>query len=249
MLIEAINLTRKFNGFTALKDINFHVELGEVFAYLGPNGAGKTTTVNIFATLLTPTSGKATVAGYDVTTEGVKIRPLIGYVPEDFILYPSLTISENLDFTGSLYKISKNNREGKIEELVDFFDLWEKKNVPISALSKGTKQKVNLARALMHNPKILFLDEPTSGLDPLMAKEVLNMILKLKKEKKTILMTTHLLTRAEKVCDSIALINKGEILCEGKISQIKTKLKTSSLEDVYFAVIGENNDRNCRNNL
>ncbi|MFX0015970.1 MAG: ABC transporter ATP-binding protein [Promethearchaeota archaeon] len=241
-MIKAQHLTRKFNGFSALKDINFHVEVGEVFAYLGPNGAGKTTTVNIFVTLLSPTYGKAIVAGYDVTTEGLKIRPLIGYVPEDAGLYPSLTINENLNFIGSLYGISKSDRKGKIEELFDFFDLWEKKNVPISTLSKGMKQKVNLARALMHNPKILFLDEPTSGLDPLMAKEVINMIHKLKKEDTTIFMTTHLLTRAEKVCDSIALINRGEILCEGKISQIKTKLRTSSLEDVYFAVIGENHD-------
>ncbi|MFX1284841.1 MAG: ABC transporter ATP-binding protein [Promethearchaeota archaeon] len=241
-MIEAIDLTRKYNGFTALKDINFHVGVGEVFAYLGPNGAGKTTTVNIFVTLLTPTYGKATVAGYNVATEGEKIRPLIGYVPEDFGLYPSLTISENLDFTGRLYKITKAKRKGTIEELIDFFDLWEKKDTPISTLSKGTKQKVNLARALMHNPKILFLDEPTSGLDPLMAKEVLNLIRKLKKENRTILMTTHLLNRAEKVCDSVALISKGEILCEGKIPQVKSKLKTSSLEDVYFAIVGENHD-------
>ncbi|MHA2202509.1 MAG: ABC transporter ATP-binding protein [Candidatus Hodarchaeales archaeon] len=241
-MIEAINLTRNFNGFTALKHVNFHVDAGEVFAYLGPNGAGKTTTINILATLLAPTHGQATVAGYDVATEGIKIRPLIGYVPEDFGLYPSLTISENLHFTGSLYKICRNERKIKIEELIDFFDLREKKDVPVSVLSKGTKQKVALARSMIHDPKILFLDEPTSGLDPLMAKEVLNMISKLKKEGKTILMTTHLLTRAEKVCDSIALIYKGEILCEGKIPQIKTKLKTSSLEDVYFAVIGDNHD-------
>ena len=241
-MIEAINITRKFNGFTALKNITFQVEEGEVFAYLGPNGAGKTTTVNILTTLLMPTHGQAFVAGYDVTKEGIKIRQLIGYVPEDSGFYPSLTLIENLDFTGCLYRIGKTERKEKIEELLDFFDLWEIRNAPISTLSKGTKQKVNLARAMMHNPKILFLDEPTSGLDPLMAKEVLNMISQLKNEGKTILMTTHLLARAEKVCDSIALIHKGKLLCEGKISQIKTKLKTSSLEDVYFAIIGENHD-------
>ncbi len=241
-MIKVENLSRKFNGFTALNDITFHVEVGEVFAYLGPNGAGKTTTVNILATLIKPTNGKATVAGYDVTREGMKIRQLIGYVSEDSGLYPSLTIIENLNFTGRLYRINKHERKRRIKELIDFFDLEEKKDVPVSTLSKGTKQKVNLARALMHNPQILFLDEPTSGLDPFMAKEVLNLIQSLKKEGKTILMTTHLLARAEKVCDSVALINAGEILCEGKISQIKTRLKTSSLEDVYFAVIGENHD-------
>jgi len=239
-VIEVKNLTKKFNGISAVNDISFQVEEGEVFAYLGPNGAGKTTTVNILSTLLAPTSGIAKVAGYNVTKEGIKIRRLIGYVPEDFGLYPSLTISQNLDFFAGLYKISKNERKVRIEELLEFFDLWEKKKAPVSILSKGTKQKVSLAKAMMHNPKILFLDEPTSGLDPMMAKEVIDMITKLKKEGKTILMTTHLLARAEKVCDSVALISEGEILCMGKIAEIKSNLKTSTLEDVYFTVIGEN---------
>ena len=127
-----------------------------------------------------------------------------------------------------------------IDELLEFFDLWEKQKAPVSTLSKGTKQKVSLARAMMHNPKILFLDEPTSGLDPMMAKEVLDMITELKREGKTIIMTTHLLARAEKVCDSVALISEGEIRCVGKIAEIKSELKTSTLEDVYFAVLGEN---------
>ncbi|MFW9904347.1 MAG: ABC transporter ATP-binding protein [Candidatus Thorarchaeota archaeon] len=239
-MIQVRNLYRKFNGFTALTDITFHVEAGEVFAYLGPNGAGKTTTVNILATLLPPTSGKATVAGYDVINEGKMIRRLIGYVPDDFGLYPSLTIIENLDFCGCLYKMSKNERRNKIEDLLNFFDLLDKKRVPVSTLSRGMKQKVSLAKAMIHNPEILFLDEPTSGLDPLMANEVINLIYRLKKEGKTILMTTHLLARAEKVCDSVALINKGKILCTGKLTNIKTQLKTSKLEDVYFKVIGDN---------
>ena len=239
-MIEVRNLNRKFNGFTALTDITFCVEAGEVFAFLGPNGAGKTTTVNILATLLPPTSGKATVAGYDVINEGKKIRRLIGYVPDDFGLYPSLTITENLDFSGCLYRISKDERRAKIEELLDFFNLLDKTKVPVSSLSNGMKQKVSLARAVIHNPEILLLDEPTSGLDPSMANEVLNLIHRLKKEGKTILMTTHLLARAEKVCDSVALINKGKILCVGKTTNIKTQLKTSKLEDIYFKIIGEN---------
>ncbi|MFX0095993.1 MAG: ABC transporter ATP-binding protein [Candidatus Hodarchaeota archaeon] len=239
-MIEVKNLTKKFNGSTVLHDISFHVGEGEVLAYLGPNGAGKTTTVNILATLLTPTSGKVMVAGYNVTKEGIKIRHLIGYVPEDFGLYPHLTIYANLDFAGGLYRVNKKERKGKIEELLEFFDLWEKKNDPISTLSQGMKQKVSLARAMIHSPKILFLDEPTQNLDPIMAKEVINMIIKLKKENKTILMTTHLLARAERVCDSVALISEGKILCTGKIPEIMAKLKTPTLEEVYFAVIGEN---------
>ena len=239
-MIEVKNLIKEFNGVTALDGISLQVNEGEVFAYLGPNGAGKTTTVNILATLLKPTTGKATVAGYDVTKDDMEIRRLIGYLPEDSGLYPNLTLYENLDFAAGLYKISKGERKDKINELLEFFDLREKKDVLASTLSKGMKQKVGIARAMINNPEILFLDEPTSGLDPGMAREVLKMILRLKEGGKTILMATHLLARAEQVCDSIALIDKGKILCAGKISDIKTKLKAKTLEDVYFGVMGEN---------
>ncbi|MHA2226833.1 MAG: ABC transporter ATP-binding protein [Candidatus Hodarchaeales archaeon] len=241
-MIEVKNLTRKFNGFTALQNINFSIVEGEVLAYLGPNGAGKSTTVNILVTLLTPTSGKVFIDGYDVTKEGMTVRRLIGYLPEDLGLYPGLTVYENLDFVGGLYRLKKSQRKErkeKIKELLEFFNLEEKQKAPVSTLSKGTKQKVSLAKALIHDPKILILDEPTSGLDPSMAKEVLNLIRELKKENKTILMTTHILARAEKVCDSVALISGGRISGVGKIAEIKSKLKTSSLEEVYFAVVGE----------
>ena len=239
-MIEVKNLIKEFNGVTALDGISLQVNEGEVFAYLGPNGAGKTTTVNILATLLKPTTGKATVAGYDVIKDDMEIRRLIGYLPEDSGLYPNLTLYENLDFAAGLYKISKGERKDKINELLEFFDLREKKDVLASTLSKGMKQKVGIARAMINNPEILFLDEPTSGLDPGMAREVLKMIFRLKEGGKTILMATHLLARAEQVCDSIALIDKGKILCAGKISDIKTKLKAKTLEDVYFGVMGEN---------
>ena len=240
MMIEVNNLTKKFNEATALNGVSFQVNEGEVFAYLGPNGAGKTTTVNILATLLTPTSGKVVVDGYDITKDGMEIRRLIGYLPEDFGLYPSLTVYENLDFAAGLYRISKSERKERIRELLEFFGLWEKRDVLASTLSKGMKRKVGIARAMINDPKILFLDEPTSGLDPGMAREVLKLILRLKEERKTILMTTHLLARAEQVCDSIALINKGKILRTGKVSDIKAELKSPTLEDVYFSVMGEN---------
>ncbi|MFW9854398.1 MAG: ABC transporter ATP-binding protein [Candidatus Thorarchaeota archaeon] len=238
-MIEVKNLSKEFNGFTAIRNISFRINEGEIFAYLGPNGAGKTTTINIVATLLLPSSGTAKVAGYDVTKEGLKVRRLIGYSPDDFGLYPTLTIFGNLDFSGALYGIRKNARRKKIKKLLEFFTLEDKKNTPISALSKGMKQKVNLARALIHNPRILLLDEPTSGLDPVMAKEVMSLISGLKKEGKTILMTTHLLSRAEKVCDTVAVINEGKILDVGNLIDVKTRLKQSTLEDVYFSLLGE----------
>ena len=181
-MIEVNNLTKKFNEATTLNGVSFQVNEGEVFAYLGPNGAGKTTTVNILATLLTPTSGKVVVDGYDITKDGMEIRRLIGYLPEDFGLYPSLTVYENLDFAAGLYRISKSERKERIRELLEFFGLWEKRDVLASTLSKGMKQKVGIARAMINDPKILFLDEPTSGLDPGMAREVLKLILRLKEE-------------------------------------------------------------------
>ncbi|MFW9780513.1 MAG: ABC transporter ATP-binding protein [Candidatus Heimdallarchaeota archaeon] len=238
-MIEIKNLSKQFDSFTAIGDISFRINEGEIFAYLGPNGAGKTTTVNILATLLSPSSGEVRIAGYDVTKEGLKVRRLIGYAPDDFGLYPTLTIFGNLDFSGALYGIRRNERRKKIRELLEFFTLEDKKNTPTAALSKGMKQKVNLARALIHNPKILLLDEPTSGLDPVMAKEVMSLISRLKKEGKTILMTTHLLSRAEKVCDTVAVINKGKILHVGNLIDVKTRLKRSTLEDVYFSLLGE----------
>jgi len=237
-MIEVKNLTKEFNRVTALNGVSFQVNEGEVFAYLGPNGAGKTTTVNILATLLKPTSGKATVAGYDVTKNGMEVRRLIGYLPEDFGLYPNLTVYENLDFTAGLYRITKDERKKIIRKLLEFLDLWDRKDSKGATLSKGMKQKVGLAKALINDPKILFLDEPTSGLDPGMARDVLKLILRLKEEGKTIFMATHLLARAEQVSDSMALINKGKILRTGEISDIKAELKSSTLEDIYFAVIG-----------
>jgi len=189
-MIEVKDITKEFDGVTALNGVSFQVNEGEVFAYLGPNDAGKTTTVNILATLLKPTSGKATVAGYDVIKDGMEVRRLIGYLPEDFGLYPTLTVYENLDFSAGLYRIAKEKRKKKIRELLEFLDLWDRKDSKGATLSKGTKQKIGLAKALINNPKILFLDEPTSGLDPGMAREFLKLILRLKEKGRTIFMTT-----------------------------------------------------------
>ena len=241
-MIEVRELTKKFDGVTALNGVSFEVKEGEVFAYLGPNGAGKTTTVNILATLLKPTSGKVLIDGHDVVKDAMEIRRLIGYLPEDFGLYPSLTVYENLDFAAGLYGIGKGERRERIRELLEFFGLWEKRGVLASKLSKGMKQKVGIARAMINDPKLLLLDEPTAGLDPGTAREVLKLILRLKGEGKTIFMTTHLLARAERVCDSMALIDKGKILRAGKVSDIKAELRASTLEDVYFSVMGEDHE-------
>ncbi|MFW9992783.1 MAG: ABC transporter ATP-binding protein [Candidatus Odinarchaeota archaeon] len=237
-MIEVSNLTKHYNETVALIGASFRVNKGEIFAYLGPNGAGKTTTVNILVTLLKPTSGKATVAGHDVSNKGKNVRRLIGYLPEDSGLYPNLTVQENLDFTGSLYRMNKQDKKWRISELLERLDLQEKRNAKASTLSKGMRQKVGLARVLMNDPEVLFLDEPTSGLDPGMTREVLKLIHGQKKEGRTVFMTTHLLARAEQICDSVALINKGKVIKSGNIAAIKAELKSTTLEDVYFEVMG-----------
>ena len=239
-MIEVKNLYKTINGKKILQNINFSINSGEITGYIGPNGAGKTTTINILTTLLEPTSGTVTINNYDLLNDAKQIRQKIGYVFEDFGLYPNLSVTENLNFIGKLYKIPKEKRKRKIDDLIEFFDLFDHKNTFISKLSKGSKQKVNIAKALLHDPEILFLDEPTSGLDPLTAKNISNLILSLKAEGKTILMTTHLLNRAERISDRIIFIDKGKIVFNDKISAIKEKNQNNSLEELYFTLIGDN---------
>ncbi|MHA2104717.1 MAG: ABC transporter ATP-binding protein [Candidatus Hodarchaeales archaeon] len=241
-MIEVENLNKNFNGKKILDDISFSVNTGEIVAYLGPNGAGKTTTINILSTLLKPSSGFVSLNGYNIKKDSKKIREIIGYVFEDFGLYPSLTVLNNLNFIGKLYKLTDGQRKKKIKYLIDFFELEEYKNTQISKLSKGSKQKVSIAKALLHDPEILFLDEPTLGLDPFIAKNILDLVVSLKKDGKIILVTTHLLNRAEMISDNAIIIDKGKIVFNGKISSIKYKNKDNSLEELYFNILGDKNN-------
>jgi ABC-2 type transport system ATP-binding protein len=208
-LIETENLTRKFDGLTAVDGVTFHVEEGEVFGFLGPNGAGKTTTVRMLCCLISKTSGTAKVGGYEVGNgaDSLKIRRLIGLVPDNVGLYESLTAYDNLDFYGKLYDRTESQRKESIAALLKMLELWEKKDVPVATFSKGMKQKLAIALALVHDPQILFMDEPTANLDPEAAKTVRDFILELKKQKKTIFLNTHNLDEAQRICDRIAILN------------------------------------------
>ena len=238
-MIEVQCLNKTINGYKILHNIDFTVNSSEIIGYLGPNGAGKTTTINILATLLKPTSGSVFLNGYNVIHDAKKIRRFIGCVFDDFGLYPSLTVSKNLHFIGKLYNLSQQQRDKAIKQSIEFFDLREYLHTPVYKLSKGTKQKVNIAKSLLHDPDILFLDEPTSGLDPFTSKNILNLITSLKKEGRTIIITTHLLHLAEMVSDKIILLNKGKIIFNGQISSIKNDLHKNSLEDLYFSLLGD----------
>jgi ABC-2 type transport system ATP-binding protein len=207
-MIEVKNLTKKFREITAVDSLTFHVAEGEVFGLLGPNGAGKTTTIRMLCCLISKTSGDARIAGYQIGNgaDSLAIRKLIGLVPDNIGLYEELSAYENLDYYGKLYECPEWDRKEKIEYFLKMMDLWEKRDQPVSDFSKGMKQKVAIARALIHDPKLLFFDEPTANLDPESAKVVRDFILKLKKDGKTIFINTHNLDEAQRICDRIGIL-------------------------------------------
>ncbi|MDE1821821.1 MAG: ABC transporter ATP-binding protein [Euryarchaeota archaeon] len=209
-MIEVSGLTRRFGEVTAVEDLTLSVKAGECFGLLGPNGAGKTTTVRMLCALIAPTSGTARVAGVDLTQpgQGAKVRGSIGLLPENPGLYESLSPRENLAFYAELYRIPRDVARKRIEELLDRLDLAEDGDRPTAPFSKGMKQKVALARALLHHPKVLFLDEPTSGLDPFSGRVVKDVLLGLKREGTTIFLSTHNLPEAEELCDRVGVLRK-----------------------------------------
>jgi len=208
-LIETENLTKKLGDLTAVDNLTLHVNDGEVFGFLGPNGAGKTTTVRMLCCLISKTSGKARIGDYDVGIEAdsLKIRKFIGLVPDNVGLYDDLSAYDNLDFYGKLYDCTEAQRKENIARFLKMLGLWEKKDVAAGAFSKGMKQKLAIARAIIHEPQILFMDEPTANLDPESSKTVRDFILELKKEKKTIFLNTHNLDEAQRICDRIGILN------------------------------------------
>lgn len=224
-MIDAENLSRKFGDVTAVDSLTFHIGEGEVFGLLGPNGAGKTTTVRMLCCLIAKTSGEGRIAGYEIGNEAdsLKIRQMIGLIPESVGLYNELSTYRNLDFYARLYGRSEQQRKESIERLLKLLGLWEKRDKPVGTFSKGMKQKVAIARALVHDPEILFLDEPTANLDPEAAKTVRDFILKLKKEEKTIFLNTHNLDEAQKLCDRIGIL-KTHLLRTGTPGDLKESL-------------------------
>jgi ABC-2 type transport system ATP-binding protein len=208
-MIETENLTRKFGDLTAVDNLTLRVDKGQVFGFLGPNGAGKTTTVRMLCCLIGKTSGSAKIGEYEVGSQenALKIRKMIGLVPDNVGLYESLTAFENLDYYGTLYRRTDTQRKESNEYFLKLLGLWEKRDALAGSFSKGMKQKLAIARALVHDPEILFMDEPTANLDPESAKTVREFILELKKQKKTIFLNTHNLDEAQRICDKIGILN------------------------------------------
>jgi len=211
-VIEVRDLKKYYGKVKAVDGISFHVEEGEFFGFLGPNGAGKSTTIRVLTTLAKPTSGEVRVAGFDVVKEGEEVRKRIGLVSDRLILYDRLTVMENLRFFSKLYGLDEGTIKKRARELLELLDMWGWKDTPISKLSTGMKQKVNLVRALIPNPQILFLDEPTLGLDPHTTRKIRDFIKELNRKGTTIILTTHMLHEAEILCDRVAIINHGKIV-------------------------------------
>jgi ABC-2 type transport system ATP-binding protein len=209
-VIETTNLTRTFGNITAVDGLTLSIAEGEVFGLLGPNGAGKTTTIRMLAGMIGKTSGEARVAGCRVgePADARRLRSLIGLMPEEAGLYPDLSAVRTLDFYGRLYQVPRDLRAERAERLLTMLELWDRRDARVRTFSKGMKQRLTIARALIHDPPVLFLDEPTANLDPEGAKTVRDFLLQLRQEKRTILLNTHQLSEAERVCDRVGILHR-----------------------------------------
>jgi ABC-2 type transport system ATP-binding protein len=234
-MILTENLTKYFKDLKAVDNVNLHIKAGEVLALLGPNGAGKTTTVRMLTTVLRPSNGTARVAGFDVIKNPSKVRSSVGVLTEDHGLYDRMHIDEYLDFFGQIYDMTVAEREKRIQNLLDRFGLLDARNRRIGKFSKGMRQKLSLARSLLHSPPVLLLDEPTSAMDPASARLVRNAIKTLRSEDRAIIVCTHNLAEAEELADKIAIIRYGKIIAEGTAAELKEQLLGPGEYKVHLA--------------
>lgn len=224
-MIEIKDLTKKYGSFTALDSLSLQLDKGVVFGFVGQNGAGKSTTFSILATLLTPTSGTASINGVSVTKEPKKVRKLIGYMPDFFGVYDQLRTNEYLDFYGASYGIPASERAKLIPQLLELVNLSDKQDAYVDVLSRGMKQRLCLARSLIHDPDVLILDEPASGLDPRARVEMREILKELKSMGKTILISSHILPELAEMCDEIGVIDKGKLIAHGSVGDIQQQLQ------------------------
>lgn len=227
--IEVKDLTRKFGALVAVDNVSFSICYGEIFGYLGANGAGKSTTIRMLCGILAPTSGTATVAGFDVNQDPEKIKQSIGYVSQKFSLYTDLTVKENLEFYGRVYGLDSKKLKSRIEEVMKLTGLTDQQNQMAGNLSGGWKQRLAVANAILHQPKILFLDEPTAGIDPLSRRALWELLYQLAEEGIALFVTTHYMEEAER-CNNIVIMAQGKVLRIGKPNELKSQVKEQVVE-------------------
>ncbi len=240
LAIKVANLSKKFSDFVAVDDISFEVPSGQIFAFLGPNGAGKSTTIKMLTTLLAPTSGKILINGFDPGSEQDEVRKSFGIVFQDPSLDEELTAYENMEFHGVLYKVPQPLRQKRIEELLNIVDLWDRRDSLVKTFSGGMRRRLEIARGLLHHPKIFFLDEPTIGLDPQTRNQMWEYVQNLNKsEQITIFFTTHYMEEASRVAQQIAIIDHGKIVARGSTKDLEKQTNTNSLEEAFLSLTGK----------
>jgi len=230
-------LTKRFGGFTAVDQVSFKVGNGEVFGLLGPNGAGKTTTMRLLSTVLRPTSGTASVAGYDLLREPQKVRASIGVLPEDTGLYDRLTAKEHLLYYGRLHGMPEDSLMKRSDELLEIMELTDRANTKVGDFSKGMKQKVALLRAFIHDPPVMLLDEPTAGLDVMSARSIHGFVERFRSQGKTIMISTHNMTEAQKICNRIAIIDHARVVASGTVEELQAKTSQRDLENIFVQLV------------
>lgn len=237
-MIKFENLSKKFGDKLAVDNINLEVRPGEIMGFLGPNGAGKTTTVKLSTGMLIPTSGKAMVAGFDISKEPIEVKKRIGYVPETGALFESLSAWEYLELMTELHHMDRSLAQRKIDEFLTIFGLANEKDHHLSSFSKGMKQKVLLAAAFLHNPEVLFLDEPLNGLDANTALIIKELLKKMAAQGKTIMFCSHILEVVERICTRIAIIHSGRIVADGSPAEILRETSKPTLEEAFAKLTG-----------
>ena len=247
-MITVERLSKRFadlqtGGFVALDEVSFDVQPGEIFGLLGPNGAGKTTCLRIMSTVLRPTSGTAFVAGYDVATHPTDVRARIGFMSNNTGIYDRMTAWEMVEYFGRLYGIPEAALQERISQLFDRLQMNNIRDVLGSKMSTGMKQKVSIARTIVHDPPVLIFDEPTSGLDVLVARNVVDEIKSLREQGKCIIYSTHIMREVEKLCHRVAIIYRGRILAIGSIAELADRYNQPDMEELFFQLIDEHEER------
>ncbi len=233
-MIQTINLTKRYGEFVALNNLNLNINEGDCFGFIGPNGAGKTTTIKILATLLKPSSGQAMIDGLTIGYQNRQIRPVIGYVPDFMGAYDDVTVVEYLEFFAAAYGIHGEQRKRVVSDVLDLTDLTYKGDAEVNSLSRGMQQRLSVARVLLHDPKVLLLDEPASGLDPRARIEMRELLKELKRMGKTILISSHILHELAELCNTVGIIERGELLFQGTVSDILRRARMGRI--VHLAV-------------
>ncbi|HUW55573.1 MAG TPA: ABC transporter ATP-binding protein [Planctomycetota bacterium] len=237
--VDINRLWVKYGSTIAVRGLSFSIPQGSVFGFIGPNGAGKTSTIKVLATLLAPASGTAQVKGINVRTNPAGVRRIIGYMPDFFGVYDDLTVSEYLHFFAAAYRMERKKRRSVVGDVLALTDLTEKKDTPVDALSRGMKQRLGLARVLLHDPELLLLDEPASGLDPRARIEIRELLKELKNMGKTILVSSHILHELSQICTRIGIIEQGRLVAEGSLDDIYAQLAISRVIHVRIANISD----------